>query len=194
MSNSDVSKWDVSRVRNMDYMFQNVKSFKQELCGVAWVHSKASKIQMFAGFPGSISRTVCTTSSAFSPGSEEEIKSAVDECLKLSPKGDCSSGPYGAIGEWDVSRVTDMDSLFFKANLFNDDIAKRDVSSMSNMFFQASTFNGDISKCDVSSVTDMSGMFQSTASFSGDLSKWDVSSVTGMSLMFSSATLFNGCV
>ena len=97
--NGDVSKWDVSRVRNMDYMFQNVKSFKQELCGAAWVHSKASKIQMFAGSPGSISRIVYTTSPAFSPGSEEELKSAVDERLKLSPKGDCSSGPHGAIGE-----------------------------------------------------------------------------------------------
>ena len=196
MSNGDVSKWDVSRVHNMDYIFQNVKSFKQELCGAAWVHSNASKIQMFAGSPGSISRTVCTctTSSAFSPGSEEQLKSAVDECLKLSPKGDCSTGPYGAIGEWDVSRVTDMDSLFFKANLFNDDITKRDVSSISDKFFEASTFNGDISKWDVSSVTGMSGMFQSAASFSDNLSKWDVSSVTGMSFMFSSATVLKRCV
>ena len=79
---------------------------------------------MFAGSPGSISRTVCTTSSTFSPGSEEELKSAVDKCLKLSPKGDCSSGPYGAIGEWDVSRVTDMDSLFFKASLMTTSLIR----------------------------------------------------------------------
>ena len=89
--------------------------------------------------------------------------------------------------------MTDMDSLFFKANLF-DDITKRDVSSISDKFFQASTFNGDISKWDVSSVTGMSGMFQSAASFSDNLSKWDVSSVTGMSFMFSNATVLKRCV
>ena len=62
--NSDVSIWDVSSVVTMDYMFwhwQATSSFKQLLCGAAWVGSKASKKAMFAGSFGSISLVVCVT-------------------------------------------------------------------------------------------------------------------------------------
>ena len=59
--NRDISKWDVSSVTNMDRMFRDAASFKQNLCGATWVRSKASKVDMFAGSSGSISRTVCTS-------------------------------------------------------------------------------------------------------------------------------------
>ena len=58
--NADISKWDVSRVNIMRGMFVAAKSFKQTLCGASWVHSTASKSDMFEGSSGSISRTVCT--------------------------------------------------------------------------------------------------------------------------------------
>ena len=58
--NRDLSKWDVSSVTSMDYMFADATSFKRELCGSAWVHSKASKRGMFSGSSGSISQTVST--------------------------------------------------------------------------------------------------------------------------------------
>merc|ERR1719362_1871832 len=100
---------------------------------------------MFEGSSGSISRTVCTaTTSAFSPKSKEELKDAVDAYLKLSPKGDCSDCPHGPIGEWDVSRVTDMSGLFFRGTSFNGDISKWDVSSVTriaSMFHSAAAFN-----------------------------------------------------
>merc|ERR1719201_2149845 len=140
----------------MDNMFRGAGVFTRKLCGSAWVHSKASKSTMFTGSSGSISRTVCTTTpSAFSPQSKEELKGAIDEYIKLSPTGDCSDCPNGLIGEWDVSKVTDM----------------------SAMFYGEQTFNGDISKWDVSKVTDMSDMFYEAEAFNGDISKWDVSSV-----------------
>ena len=41
-----------------------------------------------------------------------EFKSAVDMCLKLSPKGDCSDGPHGTIGGCDVSSVADASAIF----------------------------------------------------------------------------------
>ena len=62
--NIDISRWDVSNVVTMDYMFhhsQVTSSFKQKLCGAAWVHSKANKKGMFAGSFGSISSQVCTS-------------------------------------------------------------------------------------------------------------------------------------
>ena len=57
--NQHLYKWDVSRVADMDWMFCQANSFQQTLCGAAWVNSNASKIHMFEGSPGSISKTVC---------------------------------------------------------------------------------------------------------------------------------------
>merc|ERR1712032_1777544 len=59
--NGDISKWDVSSVTNMILMFSFAKSFKQKLCGAAWVNSKAEQDRMFQASPGSISETVCTS-------------------------------------------------------------------------------------------------------------------------------------
>ena len=59
--NQDLSKWDVSAVTDMRYMFYGASAFKRELCGVAWVHSKADKMNMFTDSPGSIASSACTT-------------------------------------------------------------------------------------------------------------------------------------
>ena len=130
---------------------------------------------------------------AFSPCSKVELKSAVDTCLEVSPEGDCFEGPQGLIGEWDVSRVTDMSSMFSKAAAFDGDISTWDVSNikdMSSMFLYATSFNSDISTWDVSRVITMSVMFRWGTSFNGDISEWDVSRVTNMDYMFSYATSF----
>ena len=59
--NGDLSKWDVSSVTIMDYMFQGATSFNQNICEPVWVHSKATKISMFTGSSGSISRKRCAS-------------------------------------------------------------------------------------------------------------------------------------
>ena len=59
--NQDLSKWDVSRVADMKGMFVSTSSFKQTLCGVTWVNSNASKVDMFTYSRGSISDTACGT-------------------------------------------------------------------------------------------------------------------------------------
>ncbi len=95
------------------------------------------------------------------------------------------------IGNWNVSGVTDMGSMFAGTS-FNQDISRWDVSSVtdtSNMF-SGSSFNQDISNWDVSSVTDMQGMFARTY-FNQDIGDWDVSGVKDMHWMFDSATSFN---
>merc|ERR1719476_551731 len=74
--NQDLSNWDVSRVFDMQWMFQGANSFQQTLCGVAWVNSKAMKVDMFTHSLGAISDTVCV----FSPQSRDELKRAVDDC------------------------------------------------------------------------------------------------------------------
>ena len=222
--NGDISKWEVSSVSNMKDMFRDAGSFKHHLCGTGWVNSKATKAGMFVGSAGSISKQVCasnlqasrevctrtppasgihmpkadsTKEEPFNPRfkpSDANLKREVAEYLKRYPEGDCSECPEGAIGEWDVSDITDMSDLFSGANMFNGDISKWDVSSvtkMNRMFMGASSFNGDISRWDVSRVRDMNNMFTDAKAFKGDISTWDVSNVRYMTDMFSRATAFN---
>ena len=64
--------------------------------------------------------------------------------------------------KWNTSRVTNMNSMFSKASLFNQDISNWDTSSvtnMKNMFYYASVFNQDIGNWNTSSVTGMNDMF-----------------------------------
>ena len=66
--NQDLSKWGVSPVTHMDNMFRGASSFKRNLCGVAWVKSKADKTDMFRDSPGSIASKVCTATSDYGEG------------------------------------------------------------------------------------------------------------------------------
>ena len=51
--NGDLSCWDVGRVRSMDQMFFGATSFTHQLGG-AWATSKADQFMMFLNSPGTI--------------------------------------------------------------------------------------------------------------------------------------------
>ena len=98
------------------------------------------------------------------------------------------------IGYWDVSNVTNMNSMFFKNRKFNQDLSAWDVSSVTNMlgmFSRCDSFNQNLNTWDVSSVTNMNRMFKEAVSFNGAIAQWNVENVTRMTEMFSSATAFN---
>ena len=85
------------------------------------------------------------------------------------------------IGNWDVSSVTNMSSMFTIATSFNQPIGNWDVSNvtgMSGMFAGSTTFNQPIGDWDVSSVTNMSSMFNEAIAFNQNLSSWSVDGVT----------------
>ena len=192
--NSDIAKWDVSSVGNMDQMFTSAASFQKQLCGAAWLNSQATKNLMFEDSSGSRSSEVCAIT-AFAPHSYTDLHNAVDACFKSSTEGDCPDGSHGPIGKRDVSKVTEMNSTSMVATSVNGDISKWDVSKVKNMgqmFMNAKSLQGDISNWDVSSAKRMSGMFSAATSFNGDISRWDVSRVKDMSAMLWAATSFNG--
>lgn len=98
------------------------------------------------------------------------------------------------ISNWDVSHVTTMKAMFYKALKFNQNISNWNVShvqNMQSMFHEARDFNGNISNWDVRHVTNMKQMFFKATNFNQDISGWDVSKVTTMNGMFFGATLFN---
>ena len=118
------------------------------------------------------------------PNGKIELKQIIAERMR-------NYGPNCNLNDVDVSKVTQMDSLFYGSQ-FNGDISKWDVSNVTHMWimFEDSEFNGDISKWNVSNVTDMSSMFRDSK-FNGDISNWDVSNVTYMRCMFENSP-FNG--
>ena len=100
----------------------------------------------------------------------------------------------GAIGNWDVSRVKNMDYFLSGCEVFNQDLSAWNVdsvTSMSYMFFFASSFDQNLSSWNVSNVTNMRGMFHVAYDFNGDIRNWDVSSVKDMRQMFHLDSVFN---
>ena len=120
------------------------------------------------------------------PETKEELKDIILQRIK-------SEGNEVDLNDIDVSKITDMSSLF-EGTDFNGDISMWDVSNvtnMSGMFWVCKSFDKDISNWDVSKVIDMSYMFSECESFNQDISGWDVSNVTNMRGMFSYCESFN---
>ena len=93
-----------------------------------------------------------------------------------------------------TTRITNMDSLFYNKNSFNQDIGGWDTSSVTHMrymFSGAKKFNQDIGVWDVSNVTDMQAMFSLAEEFNQDIGNWDTSKVRDMSWMFDGVLKFN---
>lgn len=90
----------------------------------------------------------------------------------------------------DMSRVRNMEGMFFDARAANPDVSGWDVSNVRNMcgmFWGAQQADPDVSKWDVGKVTNMMAMFALAVNANPDVSGWDVSNVTDMSHMFRSA-------
>jgi len=128
------------------------------------------------------------------------LKILAEDTPDLSKVTDMSSMFWGArafnqpIGNWDVSNVTNMNSMFLGATAFNQPIGNWDISSvtrMGSMFRYANSFNQPIGNWDVSHITYMDSMFNWAGSFNQPIGNWDVSNVTNMDSMFFGARAFN---
>ena len=86
-----------------------------------------------------------------------------------SPGCNNVGGANGAIGDWDVSKVT----------------------SMKDMFNGASTFNQDIGSWNTGQVTEMWMMFKGASAFNQDIGSWNTEKVYDMDDMFNGASAFN---
>ena len=144
----------------------------------------------------------------YHPKSNEELKDLIShvdsvklEEIDISGVDDFSNifenmnrTDFDAIVDWDVSHVTNMNSMFAGATSFNQPLEKWDVSSVTNMgsmFRGATSFNQPLEKWDVSHVTRMVYMFASNGGddngkmiFNQPLNNWNVSNVKDMYGMF----------
>jgi surface protein len=106
----------------------------------------------------------------------------------------------GAIGNWDVSSVTDFSFCFNGCSSFDQNISNWNVSSailMEYMFSYGSFNNGGdpgINNWNTSNLLGnqaMNNMFAFNSSFNQPIGNWDVSGVTNFKEMFRGASSFN---
>lgn len=147
--NQDLSSWDVSKVCNFSSMFSETNSFNN------------------AGQPG-IANWSLGTSSLIIPSTNNLI-----DCSYMF----FSSQAFNQnINNWNISKVTNFESMFNNADAFNQ--------PLNNWGAQIGLNTG------ATTIT-MSQMFRNNGSFNQDIRNWDISKVTTFSSFLSAATSFN---
>lgn len=99
-----------------------------------------------------------------------------------------------SFANWNTSNITNMNSMFSKAKLFNQPIGTWNtakVTDFRDMFSYASSFNQNISAWNTSSGTNFISMFQDAVAFNQPLNSWNTSNATNFRYMFSNAKSFN---
>ena len=113
------------------------------------------------------------------PKTKEELKDLIKQRIE-------QEGNEVNLNDIDTSNITDMSNLFQNSD-FNGHISQWDVSKVTNMdymFFNCKSFNQDISNWDVSNVTNMRSMFYACKYFNQDISQWSVSNVKDTTYIF----------
>ncbi|MFV0553613.1 MAG: BspA family leucine-rich repeat surface protein [Mangrovibacterium sp.] len=198
-----IQRWDVSRVRVMNRLFEHAYSFNQDIG--AWNVARVESMNAMFSYAISFNQDI----GGWTVGRVKSMNAMflqakcfnqdigewdVSEVKSMNAMFRHASSFNQDIGRWTVSGVEDMSMMFAHASLFNQDIGGWDVSGvkyMTAMFRHASSFNQDIGRWTVGKVENMTYMFQCAEEFNQDISRWDVRQVVDMSLMFSEARAFN---
>ena len=176
-SGANLSKWDTSSAKDMQYMFYDCQNFNTDLSG--WDTSNV--ITMNDMFNGSIN-FLGTGLQNWDTSSVEDMQYMFYDCQNFD----------GDLTGWTTSKVTTMSDMFNGCTIFSgtglqlwDTSA---VSIMSSMFSDCSNFNVDLGNWNISTVTDICGMFYNATNFNQDISGWDITELqAGNSGQLSSA-------
>lgn len=157
MNDPGVLNWDVSHIKNMSYVFSGSSAFNQDI-GEHWNPESVTNLAALFG-----------------------------------PTYGDFSNPSTDLGKWNPAHITNISELFSDKPNVGNNIAHWDVSKVTNMgsLFEGTSFNQDISHWDVSNCTNLGGMFEDNTAFNQDLSGWDTSSNTSLSFTFYNATSCN---
>ena len=161
--NSDLSKWDVSKVDNIAAMFSGCGKFNSYLSrwNVTQVSIMDSLFSNCVVFNSDLSRW-----DVGRVGSMRKLfhNARIFDCDLLN---------------WDVSQVKRTDEMFHVASSFRSDLHKWDVSQVTNMnrmFSRADSFTSDITSWNFTNVKYAKQMLDNLMLFKyeTELSKWNV--------------------
>tara|TARA_Y100000994_G_scaffold45842_2_gene36003 strand:+ start:12172 stop:23358 length:11187 start_codon:yes stop_codon:yes gene_type:complete len=196
--NQPLNNWNISSATTIRVMFRNALVFDQDISNWnpaningggnndGWLSWGDTTGHSDAKFRGS-SQYYFTIN--VTPLTDSNIQTAVDSALN---NGNSLDEYGGHISDWDVSQVSNMQSLFRDKTSFNEDISNWNVSNVVNMqyMFSQTSFNQPLNNWNVSKVTKMDNMLYGTP-FNSLIESWNVSKVTDMAGMFTNASQFN---
>ncbi len=183
MTSINVEKLDVSKVTNMQGMFDSCKSLRN-IEGIRnWNVSNATNISwMFNG---------CISLKNLNLG---EWKVSNVTTMKYMFSG-CNSLVELDVSKWNTSSLKIMEGIFSKcSSLIQVDTSAWDTRNVTNMNYMFAHCNNltelNLSRWDTSRITNMQGMFDSCKSLRNieGIRNWNVSNATNISWMF------NGCI
>ena len=212
--NQDINSWDVSNVTTMIHTFSNYRQ--------RWQHSHPtggrtkgpdvfhpSTIQWYQNREY-ITGTYNQHAQADGPGDGTSVTSDNSANTWTTTNG----LPYTVGGQesyhnwrrydfnqplnnWDVSKVTSFNGMFYHAVMFNQNIddwtlrADDTAIDMSYMFSNTYMFNQPLNSWNVEDVTNFTETFGHTHKFNQPLGDWDVRKATIFKGMFKTAQAFN---
>ena len=214
--NQDISSWDVSSVTTMERMFYNNDLFNNGGVALTWTTGTANVTDMSYMFyhANAFNQDI----SSWNVSSVTNMYSMFHDAYAFNQ--DISSWDVSSVQNmgtmfqnaeafnnggvaltWTTgtgtANVTDMNNMFYTANVFNQDISSWDVSSVTTMYRMFSANNGfnnggvALDWTDTSSLLTTGGMFTGATVFNQNIGSWNVNSVLNMSDMFWDATAFN---
>ena len=172
------SKWDVSNVTNMKYMFRNCDN----IYGISkWNVSNVKDMSYL------FSECKCRN---FPDISEWDVSNVKDMSYMFS---EYELINFPAISKWNVSSLTNMEGMFYNCVYLNSlpNISNWDISNVKNIskiFDECKSLKSlsDISKWNTSNIIEMSYMFHNCLSLNSfpNISNWNILNVKNMSHMF----------
>lgn len=188
--NQDLGNWDTSKVTTMLSMFARASGFNQDLS--KWNVGKCSSFE-----------SMFNNAYAYNNGANTDVNPITGRVgidgWNIGSDPSVTAISFASmfyqyvptltfdrpLGNWSVSKVTNMSDMFYGCQGMNQDLSKWDVSKVTNlynMFFGCSAYNNG-ANTDVNPITGRSGM-----------NGWDVSAVVGTtSITTGLAAMFAGC-
>lgn len=225
--NQDISDWNVNNVQTMKQMFYQASAYNNGGKALDWTNmqSLTTTESMFKTndtklYPMSFNQSISSWNTpslnrAFSmfennqvfnngkqKGESGTLSWNMGQPKDISNMFKYSSSFNQTLKNWDTSKVTNMNGVFFAAIHFNngEDLGESNkplvwdtsnVETMAGMFYTSQSFNQPLVFSSTSKVKNMSSMFGYALSFNQDIGDWDTSSATNISYMFEHAQVFN---
>ncbi len=184
-SNPDVSKWDVSKIKDMRSLFNNCKAFTGK--GLDnWDVSKCEDMSyMFRG--------IGTKGTSSLPNATLE-KWDVSNVRNMEYMFYEANNPSVKLEHWKPYQCVNYKKMFasnqtMNYNLSNWVVVRGEI--FDRMFENCTAFNADLSSWRLNAATSTIYMFANCPQFNRDLSNWGMENVVDAEGMFYRASLFN---
>ncbi len=176
---TDVSKWDMSHVKEMNAMFSDCRDFTSDLSKWDLDHEIDNMNSMLNGcikFQSDLS--------GWKVGKVRHMSYLFRNCESFTSD----------LSTWDVSSALSMAGMFANCKSFTSDLSNWKVDKvqyMEYMFWGCKEFNSDLSNWDVSNVTNMRWMFSNCTAFDQNLGKWKLKKCAYLGLDYSGISMEN---